>query len=139
MRGEGSTATADSARPRAILFLSLTLLLYNLAAFVRQDSFLAPPAFSPKAILATPATGVAKGAMTLRQKFLTGLRVHVNRGTMAQISELPGISDKVARAVLDERNRIGRFKKPEELLEVRGIKEKRLQKILPFLTGFDNN
>ncbi|HEY3490755.1 MAG TPA: helix-hairpin-helix domain-containing protein [Candidatus Deferrimicrobiaceae bacterium] len=77
--------------------------------------------------------------MSIRQKFLLGIRVNINKGSWQQISELPGLSDKVAKAVVEERSRVGRFHLPDDLLAVRGIKEKRLQKILPFLAGFDNN
>jgi DNA uptake protein ComE-like DNA-binding protein len=34
---------------------------------------------------------------------------------------------------------MGRFRKPQDLLQVKGIKEKRLKKILPFLVEFPNN
>ena len=36
-------------------------------------------------------------------------------------------------------NRLGRFRSPEDLLGVKGIKGKRLRKILPFLAGMQNN
>ncbi|MBE0607527.1 MAG: helix-hairpin-helix domain-containing protein [Deltaproteobacteria bacterium] len=56
-----------------------------------------------------------------------------------ELSELPGISDKVAAALLEERDRLGRFRSPRDLLGVKGIKGKRLQKILPFLSEIQNN
>ncbi len=77
--------------------------------------------------------------MTARQKFLLGLRVDINRAGYREISDLPGLSDSIARAVVDERDRRGGFRRPEDLLAVRGIKEKRLKKILPFLSAFPNN
>lgn len=76
---------------------------------------------------------------TVRQRFLIGLKIDVNWAPWQEISELPGISDKVARAVVERRIRTGRFRRPEALLAVPGIKEKRLKKILPFLSGFQNN
>jgi DNA uptake protein ComE-like DNA-binding protein len=45
----------------------------------------------------------------------------------------------VAKAVVEERERRGGFRRPEDLLAVRGIKEKRLKKILPFIVIFPNN
>jgi competence protein ComEA len=56
-----------------------------------------------------------------------------------ELSELPGISDKVAAALLEERDRLGRFRSPRDLLAVKGIKRRRLQKILPFLSEMQNN
>lgn len=56
-----------------------------------------------------------------------------------EISELPGISDGIAAAVVEERDRLGRFRSPGDLLGVKGIKGKRLRKILPFLAKMPNN
>jgi len=58
---------------------------------------------------------------------------------MSELSELPGISDTVATALVEERGRLGGFRSPEDLLAVKGIKAKLLRKILPFLSGMRNN
>jgi len=79
------------------------------------------------------------GPLTIRQKYLIGKRIDINTASSAEISELPGIPDKVAIAVVRERERLGGFRSPGDLLGVKGIKEKRLQKILPFLSGMPNN
>ena len=77
--------------------------------------------------------------MTVRQKFLLGQRVNLNKAGYEEISGLPGISDPVAKAIVEERKRLGSFTRPDDLLAVRGIKEKRLKKILPFVSFFPNN
>lgn len=77
--------------------------------------------------------------LTVRQRFLLGRRVDINRAAYQEISGLPGISDTVAKAVVEERKRRGAFRRPEDLLAVRGIKEKRLKKILPFIAIIYNN
>jgi competence protein ComEA len=86
-----------------------------------------------------PAESPRSGPLTIRQKYLLGKRIDINKASIAEISELPGISDKVAAAVVEERDRLGRFRSPDDLLGVKGIKEKRLQKILPFLSKMPNN
>jgi len=77
--------------------------------------------------------------LTVKQRFLLGRRVDINRADQQEISGLPGISDPVAKAVVEERKRRGAFRRPEDLLAVRGIKEKRLKKILPFIAIIHNN
>lgn len=77
--------------------------------------------------------------LTVRQRFLLGHRVDINRADAREISGLPGISDAVAEAVVSQRKRVGRFRRAEDLLAVRGIKRKRLKKILPFISVFPNN
>jgi len=79
------------------------------------------------------------GPLSIRQKYLLGKRVDINTATIAEVSELPGISDDVAAAVVEERERIGRYRSASDLLGVKGIKEKRLRKILPFLAKMPNN
>jgi len=77
--------------------------------------------------------------LSVRQRFLLGRRVDVNKAGWEEISGLPGISDAVAQAVVEKRGRQGPFRRPEDLLGIRGIKEKRLKKMLPFLSEFPNN
>lgn len=89
-----------------------------------------------------PAAGAAggrTGPLSVRQTFLLGGKVDVNTAGWVEISGLPGISDAVAKAVIERRSRVGAFRRPGDLLSVPGIKEKRLKKILPFLSDFPNN
>jgi len=88
---------------------------------------------------ALSAESPRSGRLTVRQKYLLGKRIDINKASLGEISELPGISDTIAAAVVEERDRLGRFRAPEDLLGVKGIKEKRLQKILPFLAKMPNN
>lgn len=79
------------------------------------------------------------GPLTAKQNYLLGKKVDINRASLAEIEGLPGISPKVAESVLETRKRLGGFRRPVDLLQVKGIKEKRLKKILPFLLEFPNN
>jgi competence protein ComEA len=85
------------------------------------------------------AATAAPGKLTARQRYLLGKRVDINRASASEIGELPGISETVARSVVETRTRLGGFRRAEDLLQARGIKEKRLKKILPFLVKFPNN
>jgi competence protein ComEA len=103
-----------------------------------DDSLLLPSAVGNETAVLS-AESPRSGPLTIRQKYLLGKRIDINKASRSEISELPGISDKVAAAVVEERDRLGRFRSPEDLLGVKGIKEKRLQKILPFLAKMPNN
>ena len=52
--------------------------------------------------------------------------VDLNRATLAELESLPGIGPATAQAILDERERRGRFGSVDELLEVRGIGDAKL-------------
>ena len=129
------------SRKRACLLVSLIVLVWNVAATGRHLLISGRTDVSPTEheLAIDCAVTMKSGPLTARQKYLLGKRVDVNRASFEEINGLPGISDAVARAVIDTRARRGGFRHPEDLLEVPGIKEKRLKKILPFLAGFPNN
>lgn len=151
MPNQGRRESSGGKR-RAVLLLSLILLVWNAIATAQRvlpvgllpsvdrsdvSSVPSSPEGDEAAVLS--AESPRSGALTIRQKYLLGKRIDINKASLLEISELPGISDTVAAAVVEERSRLGRFKAPEDLLGVRGIKEKRLQKILPFLVKMPNN
>ncbi len=142
----------NGGRRRAVLLLSLILLVWNACATAQRlvsvgilpsmdapDRSPAVPSASDHETAVLSAESPRSGPFTVRQKYLLGKRVDINKAPLAEISALPGISDKIAAAVVEERERLGGFRSSEELLGVKGIKEKRLQKILPFLAKMPNN
>jgi competence ComEA-like helix-hairpin-helix protein len=143
---------SSGGKPRAVLLLSLILLVWNACATAqhvallgllpsmdRTDGSPVLPSASDNETAVRSAESPRSGPLTIRQKYLLGKRVDINKASLVEISELPGISHKVAAAVVEERDRLGRFRSVEDLLGVKGIKEKRLQKILPFLAEIPNN
>lgn len=101
----------------------------NLAAPVADGSQVyvprvgeAPPAGS----LTTGGGGGGRGA--------PAAPLDLNTATLAQLEELPGIGPSTARAILDERERRGRFGSVEELLDVRGIGPAKLDGLRDLVT-----
>ena len=143
---------SNGRRRRLVLLLSLILLIWNACATAQHvfsvgflpsmagsDGSPILPYFSDNETAARSTESPRRDPLTIRQKYLLGKRVDINKAPLAEISELPGISEKIAAAVVEERDRLGRFRSHEDLLGVKGIKEKRLQKILPFLVKMPNN
>ena len=60
--------------------------------------------------------------------------VNLNTATQAQLESLPGVGAKVAERILDYREKNGKFKKVEDLMNVQGIGEKSFLKLKPLLT-----
>ncbi len=60
-------------------------------------------------------------------------QVDPNRASAAELQTLPGVGEKLAEAILREREDFGPFQKSEDLLDVRGIGQKRLEAIQPYL------
>ena len=94
-------------QPRWLLGLALLALGIAVAAVVAWDS--------------SPAS-IARELESRRP-------VDVNSATFEEIVALPYISDKVARAIIESRP----YAQPEDLLRVRGIGPKILQRIRPYV------
>ena len=60
--------------------------------------------------------------------------VNLNSATVAQLEALPGIGRATAERIVEYRQKNGNFKKPEDLMNVRGIGEKSFLKLKPLIT-----
>lgn len=60
-------------------------------------------------------------------------KVNINSASAEQLSLLPGIGQVKAKAIVTYRQEHGKFTSPDELINVKGIGEKTLEKILPYL------
>ena len=59
--------------------------------------------------------------------------LNLNTATLDQIDALPGISPKLASAVVAERS-TRPFSRPEDVMRVRGLSRKRFERLRPHLT-----
>ncbi len=57
----------------------------------------------------------------------------VNQLTFKELTALPGIGEKLAREILNDQETRGPFRKPSDLLRVKGIGPGRLKGIAPYL------
>ncbi len=60
-------------------------------------------------------------------------RLDLNRATAEELQGLPGIGEVLARRVVEVRKSKGSFSTVEELLEVQGIGEKKLERLRPLI------
>ncbi len=108
---------------------------YNFSDFDRQffarlDSLQKQEADS----LAARSPAVRASARRKRhQPRKTILPVHLNSATESQLIQLPGIGPALAKRILGYRRQKGEFQKISELLNVKGIGPKKLEKLKPFL------
>ena len=121
-----------SERRGALVLLTLALLgsAWDLA-HVRPVS--APPADEAGVAGATPEPGPEPAAGAPRVAAPAAGPVDVNAATAEQLDALPGIGPVLAGRIVERRAQVGRFAQPDELLSVRGIGPRLLERIRPFV------
>ncbi|MCC6522286.1 MAG: helix-hairpin-helix domain-containing protein [Polyangiaceae bacterium] len=115
------------------------------AAPVDEPTALAPAGAPPLALgtaaavvdVAPGASGSATAAPGSASATPSGLtadgRVILNLASEPDLRHLPGVGARRAQAILELRGRLGRFRRLEELLRVRGIGPRMLQRMRPRL------
>ncbi|HEB84049.1 MAG TPA: helix-hairpin-helix domain-containing protein [Bacteroidetes bacterium] len=61
-------------------------------------------------------------------------KVDINRAGLEELESLPGIGPVLARRILEFRETNGPFRRSRDLLLVRGIGEKRMARLEPYIT-----
>jgi len=88
---------------------------------------------SAVALALTLLLGVAGPALAGGNARLSGT-VNVNTATAEQLQMLPGIGETRAQALLEQRERQGRFQRIDDLLAVKGIGGASLEALRPYVT-----
>ncbi len=61
-------------------------------------------------------------------------KININTATAEVLTKVPGIGPKTAEKIISYRKEYGTFQTVEDLLEVKGIGDKSLAKMKPYLT-----
>lgn len=77
-----------------------------------------------------------KGELSGANKIALGQKIDINHATVEDLTALPAVGPKLAEKIVEDRNRNGSFKKIESLMRVKGIKEKKFEKLRPFISSF---
>lgn len=59
--------------------------------------------------------------------------INLNTATKSQLMNLPGIGEKTADAIIEHREKIGKFRKLEDLKKVKGIGDKKFENIIKYI------
>lgn len=63
-----------------------------------------------------------------------GTLVNINSASAEELQKLPGIGPAYASRIVNWRNQYGPFRSKDQLIEIKGIGEKRLERIRPLVT-----
>ena len=60
--------------------------------------------------------------------------ININVANVKELEELPGVGAATAKAIIQFRTKSGPFKRPEDLLAIRGISQAKFEKMRPYVT-----
>jgi competence ComEA-like helix-hairpin-helix protein len=67
------------------------------------------------------------------KRLALGMQLNINKVTEDDLLLISGIGEVTAKKILDLRIKLGRFRNIEQLMEIKGIKEKKLSKFRKYL------
>ncbi len=105
----------------------------NVKRFVAK-SLVAVLALAMSAGVASAAPAQKARASAAQKANAPASKVNINTASVAQLTELPGVGEKTAARIVEHRQKQGPFKSTQELMNVKGIGEKNLQKLEAYLT-----
>jgi len=73
-------------------------------------------------------------AVATAQKQLPARPIDLNLANVKELQQLPGVGPVTAQRIVDLRQKSGRFKRVEDLLAVRGVSQKKLEALRPYVT-----
>lgn len=86
----------------------------------------------------SPEESITKGKSVkevFAEKFLKGnTKININTASVEELISLPGIGEKTAEKIINYRNRNGRFKSPEEIMNINGIGEVKFSRLRDMIT-----
>ena len=94
--------------------------------------------FVAAALVALTALSMAPAIASAAGKEAPAAKVvNINTASAEQLTQLPGVGEKLAARIVEHRQKEGPFKSTQDLMNVKGIGEKNFQKLQPYLSVGD--
>ena len=123
-------------KPRLSILVAVTLLfaVFTLGFFLGRNGSHGSVELSVPAAMQTLPPQTTCPEPTTPETVAVTFPIDINRADAEQLTALPGIGEVLARRIVAYREENGRFLSTQELQNVEGIGEKRLDAILDLIT-----
>jgi comEA protein len=120
---------------KVLLFLSVCFVTGGSIKIYQEHYQPLPKAPGERIIQKSTEPGFVAVSISQEKKIETGsfFNVQLNTADQIELERIPGIGPVMARRILSYRQSKGRFHSVDELLNVKGIGPKKLQKIRPYV------
>ncbi|MFY9270380.1 MAG: helix-hairpin-helix domain-containing protein [Candidatus Manganitrophaceae bacterium] len=123
------------------LSLTFVFLFFFKVRVAREEPVIGSPPgrtpafdFSPPVSVAASTSSQPVRITSLKRNGLSPVRIDITTASLGEIEALPGIGPVLAARIIESREQRGSFRRAEDLLQVKGIGPKKLEKIKPYLT-----
>ena len=91
-------------------------------------------AASAQILLLVLAVFLCAAGAQANKKIPPAAPLDLNSATSAQLAQLPGIGPAAAQSIVEFRTKSGPFRRVEDLLSIRGINQRKLDGLRPYVT-----
>lgn len=115
-------------------YIQESTMPFDPSVYAELDSLIASGGLVPVDTLPKPKRGAADSLGVDSTGTAENGLIDINRATMTQLISLPGIGPALAGRIMDYREKNGRFRRAEDLINVKGIGPAKLARIQPLVT-----
>lgn len=113
----------------SFVFYSFHLLEFNSKSFFPSQFHF----FSSAEKTSMQSLKVLPESLSGASRLVLGQKININTASISDLEALPVIGKKLAEEIVKNRQEKGKFVKTEDLMRVKGIKEKKFEKIKNYL------